>query len=94
MEYLAWGRSVSPGPALRDRGHRGGALVFLQTLSLMGDWCRQESMTRFETDTIKPKETTVKGEMRMTRLIHFVHSDTDDGSGRRYSSYGRNSFLS
>jgi len=34
----AWNRRFS-GPAMRDRGRRGGALVFLQTLILMGDWC-------------------------------------------------------
>jgi len=38
----------------------GGELVFLQTLILMGDWCRQE------TDTDKPKETTAKGKKLMT----------------------------
>ena len=47
------------GPAMRDRGRRGN-LIFLQTLILMGDWCRQE------TDIYKPKETTAKGKKLMT----------------------------
>ncbi len=45
---------------LNGRGYRGEALVFLETLILMGDWGRQE------TDTDKPKETTAKEEKSMT----------------------------
>ena len=33
-------------------------------------------------------------EMGMTRLIRFAHSDANDGSGRRSSSYDRDSLLS
>ena len=94
MEYLGWGRSVSTGPALRDRGRRGGVLVFLQTLILMGDGCRQVGTTRSETDTANSKETTAKEKMGMTLLICLAHSDTNDGKGRRYSSYARNTFFS
>ena len=54
------------GPAMRDRDRRGGALVFLQTSNLMGDWCRQVGTTRSETDTNKFKETTAKGERLVT----------------------------
>ena len=47
-----------------------------------------------KTDTDKPKETTAKGKMGMTLLICFAHSNANDGRGRRYSSYGRNTFFS
>ena len=91
---MEWGRSVSLGPALRDRGRRGGDLVCLQILSLMGDWCRQVGTTRSETDTANSKENTAKEEMGMTLLICFAHSDTNDGRGKRYFFYGRNTFFS
>ncbi|MBM4324637.1 MAG: hypothetical protein FJ115_13840 [Deltaproteobacteria bacterium] len=68
-------------------------LVFLQTLILMGDWCRQDSMIHFETDTENSKETTAKEKMGMTRWICFAHSDATDGNERRYSSCGRDIFL-
>jgi hypothetical protein len=32
--------------------------------------------------------------MGMTLLICFAHSDRNAGRGRRYSSYGRNTFFS
>jgi hypothetical protein len=47
MEYLECGRSVSPGPALRNMGSIGGTLVFLQIYILMGDGCCQVGTTRF-----------------------------------------------
>jgi hypothetical protein len=57
-------------------------------------WCRQVGMTRSETDTANSKETTAKGKMGMTLLICLAYSDTNDGRGRRYSSYGRDTFFS
>ena len=60
----------------------------------MGDGCRQVGTTRSETDTANSKETTVKEEIGMTLLICLVYSDTNDGRGRRDSSYGRNTFFS
>jgi hypothetical protein len=47
-----------------------------------------------KTDTANSKENTVKEEMGMTLLICLVYSDTNDGRGRRDSSYGRNTFFS
>jgi hypothetical protein len=47
-----------------------------------------------KTDTANSKENTAKEEMGMTLLICFAYSDTNDGRGRRYSSYGRNTFFS
>lgn len=47
-----------------------------------------------KTDTANSKENTVKEEMGMTLLICLAYSDTNDGRGRRYSSYGRNTFFS
>jgi hypothetical protein len=38
------------------------------------------------------KENSAKEEMGMTRLICLTYSDTNDGRGRRYSSYDRNIF--
>ncbi len=69
-------------------------LFSLDRCLLMGDWCRQVGTTRSETDTDKPKETTAKGKIGMTLLICFAYSDANDGRGRRYSSYGRNTFFS
>jgi len=60
----------------------------------MGDWCRQVGTTRSETDTANSKENTAKEEMGMTLLICFAHSDTNDGRGKRYFFYGRNTFFS
>jgi hypothetical protein len=40
------------------------------------------------------KENMANGKMEMTLLICLVYSDTNDGRGRRYSSYGRNTFFS
>jgi len=34
------------------------------------------------------------GEIEMTLLICLAYSDTNDGRGRRYFSYGRNAFFS
>jgi len=45
-------------------------------------------------DTANSKENAAKEEMGMTLLICFAHSDANDGRGRRYSSYGRNTFFS
>jgi hypothetical protein len=47
-----------------------------------------------KTDTENSKENTAKEEMGMTLLICLAHSDTNDGRGRRYSSYGRDTFFS
>jgi hypothetical protein len=38
------------------------------------------------------KENAAKEEMGMTLLICLAYSDTNPGRGRRYPSYGRNTF--
>jgi hypothetical protein len=42
-------------------------------------------------DTLKAFQEKLVG---LTLLICFSHSRTNDGRGRRYSSYGRNTLLS
>ena len=44
--------------------------------------------------TLQTQKKTAKEEMGMTLLICLAHSDTNDGRGRRYSTYGRNTFFS
>ncbi|MBM4276566.1 MAG: hypothetical protein FJ130_01625 [Deltaproteobacteria bacterium] len=58
---------------------------------------RYERAKPIESQPWKPDistETTAKEEMRMTLLICITRSDTNNRSGRRYSSYGTNAFFS